>query len=309
MPAKFSKRRPPRYALSALLLLALPLHAAAWGNSGHRIIARVADAHLTARTRIQVQLLLGVESLSSVSTEADRRLKDPTLKKVESDWHYVDMKGDSYQAERDCPNNTCAVAKIEEFRKILADPTQPKEKRAEALMFIVHLVGDVHQPLHCYNGRNDNFGADTKIEYSGENPPSLHDIWESFIISYYTKLGLDEDEFVSEIINVTPRDVIDGRGFDKGDPASWAAESHALGPRAYDLLRTSGGESQKTGGVHKFDLEYFDATFPIVQSQLARGGVRLARYLNDIFDPKRLPDDGQNTSPHLRKPPRLRRRR
>ncbi len=119
-----------------------------WGREGHRIIAAVAEDHLNETTKVMIQSLIGNNHLYSISNWADdiRRERRDT-----APWHYVNIPlGSTYNVSRYCPPpRSCVVEKIADFIKVLTDKKASREQRAEALKFVVHFVGDIHQPLHA----------------------------------------------------------------------------------------------------------------------------------------------------------------
>jgi hypothetical protein len=118
-----------------------------WGREGHQVVATIAEDHLNETTKVMIQSLIGNNHLQSVATWADdirKQLKDTTP------WHYVNIPlGGMYNAKRDCePPRSCVVVKIEEFTRALTDKSKSRDERAEALKFVVHFVGGIHQPMH-----------------------------------------------------------------------------------------------------------------------------------------------------------------
>ena len=97
-------------------------------------------------------------------------------------WHYVDIPIDKPHLDmaRDCPKGDCVIAKIEEFQKVVVDPAATPVQRKEALMFLVHFVGDMHQPLHCSDNK-DKGGNDVKLDFFGR-PSNLHSVWDSGLL-------------------------------------------------------------------------------------------------------------------------------
>src|SRR6516225_2675402 len=173
---------------SLAFLLAAPLNAFAWGYEGHRIIAEIAEQFLAPQTAHQVRELLAIDNvttLADVSTWADEiRLQRPET----GPWHYVNIpitlpagEPAEYDAARDCPQDACVVAKIEQFEHVLKDRQLPERQRLEALKYIVHFVGDAHQPLHVSNN-HDRGGNDDPVIFMGL-PTNLHAVWDSGIIA------------------------------------------------------------------------------------------------------------------------------
>jgi hypothetical protein len=137
-------------ALTSLLLLIVPCNSFAWGGEGHKIVANIAEVRLTPEPKAQVQALLDGAHLADVSTWADEVRRD---RPATSRWHYVDIpyEANSYDEARDCQatdHDDCVIAEIARAEKVLGDTSRSKSNRAEALKFLVHFVGDMHQPLH-----------------------------------------------------------------------------------------------------------------------------------------------------------------
>lgn len=161
-------RCPMNWLLAAIVLGALaPSHAQAWGSEGHRVVAEIAEQYLEPATRDQVRALLAIEnatSLAAVSTWADQVRPQ---RRVTAPWHYVDIQvGDAkYDAPRDCPANNCLIAKIDEFTKVLADRSAAPTLRLEALKFVVHFIGDLHQPFHVADN-HDRGGNEVIVTFN-----------------------------------------------------------------------------------------------------------------------------------------------
>src|SRR5512139_924436 len=153
-----------RVVLVVAALALVPSRSFGWGRDGHQVIANLAQSRLSPQARKGVAALLHGATPASVSTYADNyRNNHPETAR----WHFVNIPlGDGhYNPARDCvpsPQGDCIIAAIDRFSAILADPSRPQDERAEALKFLVHLVADLHQPLHATNN-NDRGGNDTKV--------------------------------------------------------------------------------------------------------------------------------------------------
>ena len=140
--------------LILLMLATTPVRA--WGNKGHRLIARVAESHLSDKARAAVNKILDQdEDMADASTYADDHKQEI---KGSAPWHYVNVpiSADKYD-DKFCAANGCVVSKIKEFRDVLKDKNNSLEDRQMALRFVIHLIGDVHQPLHV--GDDDDRGG------------------------------------------------------------------------------------------------------------------------------------------------------
>jgi len=237
------------------LLVAAP--AAAWGPVAHRVIARVAARHLSPAARREAARLLGAESLADVAYWADEiRERRPETAR----WHYVDipLRANDYQPSRDCrltPRGDCIIAALERERATLGDSGTPAARRAEALRFVVHLVGDLHQPLHCADD-DDRGGNTVKVVLLGV-PATLHGVWDGGLL---TVSGLTERAWVERVAGrISGTDL---RTLGRGTVVGWALETHrAAVEHAYVIPRS-----------HRLGARWVDANEPVVERQLAPRG-------------------------------------
>jgi nuclease S1 len=262
-----------RRLLAAVLVLGSavglrPAPAAAWGAVGHALIARVAAAYVTPEARTQVRELLHGASLADVASWADdiRERREETAR-----WHFVDIPlwRRAYDPHWDCrktPRGDCAVRAIGRFERTLADPQAPPATRAEALKFLVHLIGDIHQPLHCATN-HDGGGNDVPVTFFGE-PTNLHWVWDTGIIEH---VGLRESAYLGVLDAWLQSEKV--AALQRGSVVEWVNESHRLAVE----------HAYKIPADHRLGDAYFVANRPIVDRQLATAGVRLARVLNDAL--------------------------
>jgi len=257
--------------LAALLItaLALPQLAFGWGREGHQIIAAVAEDHLDETTKVMIQSLIGNNHLYSIATWADEIRNE---RRETAGWHYVNIPfGSEYDSVRDCAlPKSCIVAKIDDFVKVLTDKNAPREDRAEALKFIVHFVGDIHQPLHAAgaaaggNGIHVVFLGSTRCNSYGCN--NLHGVWDTSMIEH---TGMDRDAYVLHEQELVDSDKL--ARLDGGTPVQWANESVLLAQTAW-----------VTDGTN-LDDSYYRKEIMVVDRQMALAGLRLAKLLNDTI--------------------------
>src|SRR5580692_10642005 len=167
--------------LAPLLLAASfisPSEAFAWGDEGHRIVALIAASELTPQAKTQVESLLGGDASSSMADLSTWADEIKFHRHETSPWHYVDIEIDStgYDPARDCPTGDCVVAQIERDERIVGDRSLAMPVRAEALKFLIHFVGDLHQPLHCADN-HDRGGNEVKV-ILGRRSTNLHAVWD-----------------------------------------------------------------------------------------------------------------------------------
>jgi hypothetical protein len=254
-----------RLALLLSLLLA-PVPAFAWGAEGHEIIAAIALRELSPAVRARAAALLGGDAMLIHDANWADEIRDQ--RPETGRWHYVDIPLDAsgYDARRDCPGNDCVVAQIGNDRRVLADPRAARQIRAEALRFLVHFVGDIHQPLHAVD--NDDKGGNAVRVYLPGERTNLHRIWDADVVQ---ALGDDAGAVADGIDRaVTPAQ---RKSWQAGTPADWANESWRIArDEIYPMVR-----GRRT---LRLAANYPRAESAVVRGQLARAGVRLAWLLN-----------------------------
>lgn len=144
--------------LIIILLVVSVQDSAAWGPQGHRVIGFIAETHLQSEVKQLILEKFNINSLADVATWADQARKK---RKEENPWHYTNIEEGqgTYDAERDCPSGACVTEKIHEFSGILGDRSASLPQRKDALKYLVHFVGDVHQPLHLGNKKDRGGGT------------------------------------------------------------------------------------------------------------------------------------------------------
>jgi len=258
--------RAGRIAIVFVGLLAAP--ASAWGPVAHRVIARVAARHLSPAARHEVAQLLGGASLADVAYWADeiREQRPETAR-----WHYVDipLRAADYRPARDCRQTSrgdCIIAALERERAALADRGVPEPRRAEALRFIVHLVGDLHQPLHCADD-GDRGGNDVHVTLLGR-PDNLHAVWDGGVLA---ASGTSERAWTERVAARVASGDLDRVA--AGTVVDWALQTHrAAVEHAYAIPPS-----------HRLGRRWIDGNVPVVERQLALAAARLARVLNDAL--------------------------
>lgn len=260
-----------RWTIAVILILAASTtQCRAWGSEGHRIVAEIAERFLEPETSRRLHELLALENqttLASVSNWADQiRGQRPNT----ASWHFVDIpiSRSSYEVRRDCPRGNCVVAKIDDFAAKLADKNAPPVQRLEALKFLVHFIGDVHQPLHASNNR-DHGGNDIHVEFK-EHKTNLHALWDSRLLT--SVVHGDERAYALNLAHSIS--AADYKTWKTGSAADWANESHTI---AVQVLY--GELPHGPGAVPSF---YEAKALPIIDQQMKKAGVRLAVLLNSI---------------------------
>jgi nuclease S1 len=253
-----------------LLVLMLPGTALGWGRIGHRVAAEMAEERLTPQARAAVSRILGPRiELRDIATWADEQqeVRDSAL------WHFVNVpiRESSYNP-RYCSPRGCVVSKIAEFSHVLANPSAGKPEKEMALKFLVHLVADLHQPLHV-GDNGDKGGNLLQVRFFGEGS-NLHRVWDYQIMERHTE---NEQVWMWDLTFVAkPKMVARWSG---GTPEDWATESLILAKAAY---RFPGSGTLIRPGA-RLDSAYCGPALPVIQQQLAKAGIRIAWLLNSIF--------------------------
>lgn len=271
-----------RAASTGLGLVLGTSSACAWGGSGHAIIGEVAQRNLAPVAAAGVAELLGSgASLASIGSWADdERARDPSTAR----WHFVSipLSAAEYDPLRDCVAETtgdCILAEIERERATVACETAPLAERQRALKFLVHFVGDLHQPLHTVlEARGGNQIAVTVVtreKVNGDDPfnTNLHAAWDGALIdktvwswgTYLERLETGPAEVNASLL--------------QGTPVDWANESHAVAARIVANIPAN----------FVLDDVYRVAALPDLDRQLTLGGLRLATVLNDAFEARLCP--------------------
>jgi hypothetical protein len=235
----------------------------AWGQIGHRVVGKIAENHLSPKAMMEIQKILGNESLAIASTWMDDVKSDDAYDHTHV-WHYTTVPTGKTYAESDKSKEGEVVQKIEDMKTILKSSTSTSDQKKEALRFLIHLVGDIHQPLHVGNGK-DRGGNDYKIKWFYSNS-NLHRIWDSELIE---GKQFSYSELVESIDFTTPKQVNQWQSL---TTAQWADESAAVRETIYP-----------DNGLEKIGYEYSYEFWGVVQDQLLKGGVRLAGVLNSIY--------------------------
>jgi len=261
------------------------------------MVGDIASRHLDPKASARVRDLLkddrladgqlsGRRTLGEVASWADEiREYDP--KKPGRRLHFDDIPlCGTPDYSRYCRNGQCASAQTDRQLRILGDSSARLAQRNRALKWVVHLVGDIHQPLHAAN-RRDRGGNTVQVSFFGQrdNPPygtlTLHAVWD---VSMVRRLVADRGgERVIVSAPITDGDRI---AWEKGSIPDWTAESHRIArDTVYPLLPVAASCSSKIVEVVAIDQAYYAKAAPLIEVQIRRAGVRLARVLNETLGP------------------------
>jgi hypothetical protein len=247
----------------------LPFAGMAWGVLGHRIVGQIADSYLTKKTKKAIAAILGNESVAMCSNWPDFIKSDPAYNYLYN-WHYINIKGglteDSIRNYLATDTATDAYTKINFLTTQLKNKNLEQGKKIMYLRLLIHIVGDVHQPLHVGHA-DDQGGNKVKVIWFSE-PSNLHTVWDTKLIDFQV---LSYTEYATAI-NFTTKE--SRRAMQEKPVSDWIVESYKLAEKIYGDIKEP---DQKLSYAYNF--QYVD----ILNSQLLKGGVRLAGLLNEIF--------------------------
>lgn len=259
-------------------LAAVASPAGAWGPLGHRVSAELAERNISGHTRASIEQILGHEGLPEASTwpDEERSNPEPFWRETASPYHYVTLPpGQSAEQLAHPPEGDAATA-LERFTATLRDPAASREDKALALRFVVHIVSDLHMPLHA-GKPGDRGGNDVKVLWF-DQPNNLHWVWDEGIL---LRQQLSYSEYAERLEGrTTPADVIE---WWDPRPATWIDESTALRDRIYPA---TGGErglgTADSPVVLSYDYQW--QWTRTLEQRLQQSGVRLAAYLDWVFE-------------------------
>lgn len=250
-----------KYVFSALALGGVLL-LASWGFKGHRAIATIAQQHLTSNTAYVVSGYLGGQSMADVSTWADENRDPKTLP-----WHFLNLPlGLNHEqfvkfVTTSDGNVYSAILKVEAQLK---DKSLTVDQKNEALKYLIHLVGDAHQPMHI--SRKEDKGGNTiqlRFDNRGTN---LHSLWDSGLINHENSADMAKD-----YDNATPAGI---KQWQADSPLEWIWESYQISSQLYAEVKPG----------QNIDEAYYQKYIPVIRKRIDQAGIRLAGELNKLFN-------------------------
>src|SRR5690606_30409557 len=240
-----------------------------WGLLGHRVVGEIAQAHLSKKARKELKKLTGTETLAWWANWPDFIKSDSTWNHA-SPWHYVDLPGnmerEKFIEELKNKSGKNLYTQIQEMSRELKDRSLPIERRRTALYFLVHLLGDLHQPLHV--GRDEDAGGNRIVVYWFERKTNLHTLWDSTLPDFqqysYTEYA--------KLLNKAGREQV--KAWQTSSLEDWFFESHVISDSIYAA----------TPAESKLSYQCNYQLKKLMEEQFLKGGVRLAAVLNKIFE-------------------------
>ena len=235
-----------------------------WSKTGHRVIGKVAQEELTGKTRKALNSLLDGQSLATVSNFADEIKADRRYKEF-SAWHYVNIPPGKAYGDVEPSKYGDLVVGIQKCLAMVKNEGNTKADRVFYLKMLVHLIGDLHQPMHV--GRlEDKGGNDLQVQWFG-NGSNLHKVWDANMINDY---GMSYTELATSLPDLDKKEK---KAIQRGSILDWVAESQDIANKLYESVEI--GEKLAYG--------YSYTWWGTVESQLQKGGLRLAKVLNELF--------------------------
>jgi len=229
----------------------------------------VAEDRLTPQTRKAVRKILLGAPLVTAALFADeyRVTHQETFR-----WHFVDIPFDAsgYDETRDCEvltNGDCIIHAIDRAKAVIKDPKAKPFDRADALKYLVHFVGDLHQPFHAIERNGDEGGNKVKVKFFDDDDTNLHSVWDSGLILHTERPAEDYAALLKQQLAGMNESV-----WRTGTTVDWALESHAAGKLAYVDNHAVLGQA------------YQDAQIVVVDKRLALAAARLAWILEEILN-------------------------
>lgn len=251
--------------LSLLVIISVSMSSDSffWGQIGHRTIGHIADEVISKKARKQVERVLGTENLAEVSTWMDEVRSDDSYDYAET-WHYCTIPDGMTYEEAPEQEGGDVIKAIETIIAELKAGGLSPEDEATKLKFLVHMIGDIHQPLHVGNGK-DRGGNDVRVQYFGSNT-NLHSVWDSRIID---GKQMSHTEFAHWINHPTKAQV---KEWQSASVRDWAYESMSYRDQVYDV--------PEDGRIsYEYGYKYFD----IIKLRVLQAGIRLAGVINEVY--------------------------
>jgi len=257
-----------RALIITLASLCLNNYAYAWGQTGHRVTGTIAEHYLSEDAKAAIAAILPNEGLAEASTYADemRSNPDPFWQQVAGPFHYVTVPPGKHYHEVGAPEDGDSYTALQDFTKILKNPNSSIADKQLALRFAVHIIGDLHQPLHAGNGK-DRGGNDIKVRFFREDS-NLHRVWDSGLID---RKDLSFTEWSSWL----------GSKISDEQAAKWMVTDPLIYIEESATLR-----DQIYPEGDNLSWQYLYDHIPTVKLRLQQAGVRIAAYLNDVFAPQ-----------------------
>lgn len=235
-----------------------------WGSTGHRVVGEVATQYLKSSTKRKLKKLLNGQSLAMVSTFGDDIKSDSRYREFNS-WHYVNIPSGQLYDTHDKSEHGDIIKGINKCISVIKNERASDDDKVFYLKMLVHLMGDLHQPLHV--GRaEDKGGNEFQVRWFNKGT-NLHKVWDSEMINHFK---MSYSELAENLPRLSKKEI---RAIETGTVLDWTYESQKLADKVYNSAETG----EKLGYRYMYD------NFQNVRLQLFKGGIRLAKVLNEIL--------------------------
>ena len=253
-----------------VVLLFAPLYSFSWGVTGHRVVGEIAQKHLSGKAKKELRKLIGRETLAQWANWPDFIKSDTTGTWASaSKWHYVNVQGnlskEEFMSKLQSLSGENLYTQIKAMTAQLKDKSLSQEKRQIALRFLIHFVGDLHQPLHV--GREEDQGGNKISVTWFDKPTNLHSVWDGSLVDFQ-QYSYTEYAGVLDIASVEQV-----AAWQTSSLEDWFYDSYTLANKVYASVPADGKLGYKYNYIFQQDLD----------RQLLKGGVRLAKVINDAF--------------------------
>lgn len=247
----------------SLTVVAFSLIHLSWGAKGHRTVAFIAEKHLSSKAKVGVAACLQGETIEAAATWPDENRTNENAQ-----WHFINLplglSRSKFVEYIKSQNGTIYTAYLK-AKATLADKKASLNEKHDALRFVIHLVGDAHQPMHV-SRKEDKGGNTIQVRFNGEGT-NLHSLWDSRLISYE---GLSETQMADRYDNASKHQIAK---WQKDDIMQWLWESYQLSSHIY----------KKTSSGQEISKQYYKKNISVIHKRIGQAGIRLAGELNQIF--------------------------
>lgn len=255
--------------LLSLNVLLIPGMILAWGQKGHDTTAYIAECHLTEATKDSINNILDGKSIVYYANWLDNASHTPEYSYTKT-WHYKNIDDGMEYEEAPLLETGDVVRAIYEQATILQDPTKNEAEKQLALKILVHVLGDIHQPMHM--GHASDLGGNRWIvNYFGRDS-NLHSVWDSSVPESAHKWTYTEWQNQIDRVSKEREEEI----LIEGNPEKWGKETYEICKKVYQL----------TPENTKISYDYVSEWTELIEDQFLKGGLRLADILNSIYDPE-----------------------
>ena len=269
--------------LAVALLLLFASQAWAWGAERHQLSGMIAQQLLTPDARQAVERIIPRADFAELSTWMDVHKQALKRSLPGSDrWHYQDIAACDGEPEPSCADGNCAGPQIERLSLVLADHAASQANRAQALTFLIHLVGDIHQPLHAADNQ-DHGGNLVKVSArkAGWHAANLHALWDTTLVAE----SVGDTRPADWIARQTERYASDSASWRQGRAADWLEESNQIARVAVYQPLPDFRCAEPARGTEVLSASYLERGQRVVEQQVFKAGVRIAMVINQALDP------------------------